>query len=118
LLAKKEANPLEQPDAKSKKSRFFQGMFLSSINVFPIPYQAYMTITIATFGWMAFDVISMITYVSGAAMGTFAMLYVYIFFFEKIKDKAFTTQKNMNYIIGSITGIIALFTLINIIKDL
>ena len=118
LLAKKESNPLVQPNAKSKKSRFFQGMFLSSINVFPIPYQAYMTITIASFGWMAFDVTSILTYVSGAAMGTFVMLYIYIFFFEKIKDKNFTTQKNMNYIIGGITGIIALFTLINILKEL
>ncbi len=118
VLAKKENNPLVKPEAKSKKSRFFQGMFLSSINVFPIPYQAYMTITIASFGWMAFDVTSILTYVSGAAMGTFVMLYIYIFFFEKIKDKNFTTQKNMNYIIGSITGIIALFTLINILKEL
>jgi hypothetical protein len=28
-----------------------------------------------------------------------------------------TSQKNMNYVIGSITGIIAIFTLINIIKE-
>ena len=67
---------------------------------------------------MDFQRLSIVTYVTGASMGTFVMLYVYIFFFDKIKDKTFTSQKNMNYIIGSITGIIALITFINILKDL
>jgi len=77
-----------------------------------------MSITVATFGWLTFDLTSIASYVAGAAMGTFVMLYVYIFFFDKIKNKAFTSQKNMNYIIGSITGVISIFTLINIIKEL
>jgi len=67
---------------------------------------------------LLFESISIASYVAGAAMGTFIMLYVYIFFFDKIKDKNFTTQKNMNYIIGTITGVIAIITLVNIIKEL
>ncbi|MEY8849993.1 LysE family transporter [Psychroserpens sp. XS_ASV72] len=118
LLAKNTTKPEIDTEAKSKYSRFFQGMFLSAINVFPIPYQAYMTITIASFGWFAFDKISIITYVTGAVMGTFVMLYVYIFFFDKIKDKKFTSQKSMNYTIGTITGIVATVTLINILMEL
>ncbi|WP_460220715.1 LysE family transporter [Psychroserpens sp. MEBiC05023] len=118
LLAKATTKPNIEPHAKSKKSRFFQGIFLSAINVFPIPYHAYMTITIAGFGWFAFDATSMLTYCSGAAMGTFVMLYIYIFFFDKIKNKKFTSQKNMNYLIGAITGIVAGITLINIIMDM
>ena len=117
-IAKSEEKIQIEPKIKSKKSRFFQGMFMSSLNVFPIPYQAYMTITLASFGWLQFDKTSIFTYVTGAATGTFVMLYIYIFFFDKIKSKSFTSQKNMNYIIGSITGIIALVTLINIIKEL
>ncbi|WP_223549535.1 LysE family transporter [Aestuariivivens sp. NBU2969] len=107
-----------EPRVRSKHSRFFHGMFLSALNMFPIPFQAYMTVTLASIGWLAFDTISIITYVSGAAMGSFVMLYMYIFFFEKIKSRSFTSQKNMNYIIGGITGIISIITLINIIKDL
>lgn len=103
---------------KSKHSRFFQGIFLSSINVFPIPYQAYMTITLASFGWLNFEQINVISYVAGAVSGTFVMLYMYIFFFDRVKNKAFTSQKNMNYIIGGITGIISVVTLINILKEL
>lgn len=93
LLAKTDAKPNVEEHTKSSHSRFFQGMFLSAINVFPIPYQAYMTITIASFGWFNFEKLSIITYVTGASTGTFVMLYIYIFFFDKIKDKAFTSQK-------------------------
>ncbi|WP_111682331.1 lysine transporter LysE [Winogradskyella tangerina] len=107
-----------ETDIRSKQSRFFHGMFLSALNVFPIPYQAYMTITMASFGWMDFERTTIVTYVTGAAMGTFVMLYIYIFFFEKIKDKNFTSQKSMNYSIGIITGIVALITFINILREL
>lgn len=118
VVAKENPKPEIDPQSKSKHSRFFQGIFLSAINVFPIPYQAYMTITIASFGWMEFERTSVISYVSGAATGTFVMLYIYIFFFDKIKNKRFTSQKNMNYIIGTITGIIAGVTLINILMEM
>jgi len=43
---------------------------------------------------------------------------MYIFFFDKVKGKTFTSQKNMNRIIGGITGVISTVTLINIIQDL
>ncbi|WP_417290447.1 LysE family transporter [Corallibacter sp.] len=118
LIAKSKDKPDEDIDAKSKTSRFFQGMFLSSINVFPIPFQAYMAITLASFGWLHFDKTSVAAYVTGAGMGSFAIFYIYIFFFEKIKGKKMTSQKNMNYLIGTITGIVALITLINIIKEM
>ncbi len=107
-----------ETDIRSKRSRFFHGMFLSALNVFPIPYQAYMTITLASFGWMDFERTSIVTYVTGAAMGTFVMLYIYIFFFDKIKNKNFTSQKSMNYSIGLITGLVALITFINILREL
>ena len=117
LAQKQPKTPLPSPN-KSKQNRFFHGMALSSLNMFPIPYQSYMTLTIASFGWMTFDKVSIGSYVAGSASGTFIMLYVYIFFFDKIKDKTFTSQRNMNYIIGSITGLVALVTLINIIKEI
>jgi threonine/homoserine/homoserine lactone efflux protein len=118
LLARKQPKPNVEANIRSKHSRFFQGLLLSALNVFPIPYQAYMTLTLASFGWLTFEPYSIIAYVAGAATGTFVMLYIYIFFFDKIKNEKLTSQKSMNYIIGTITGIIAIFTLINIIKEL
>ncbi len=117
LAKKKDSRPNVETNVKSKKSRFFQGILLSSLNIFPIPYQAYMSITFAAFGWLAFDATSIFAYVAGAAMGTFVMLYIYVFFFEKIKSKKIKSQKNMNFIIGGITGVISIITLISIIKE-
>ncbi|WP_299120436.1 LysE family transporter [uncultured Winogradskyella sp.] len=118
ILASKQKETKAKTEIKSKHGRLLHGMFLSALNVFPIPYQAYMTITLATFGWMNFERTSIITYVTGASMGTFVALYFYIFFFDKIKDKKFTSQKSMNYSIGIITGIVALITFINILREL
>ncbi|GGD21802.1 LysE family transporter [Hyunsoonleella pacifica] len=117
FIAKASSKKQIKPEVKSKHSRFFQGMLMSAINVFPIPYQAYITITLASINLLDFEFTSIISYVAGAGMGTFVMLYVYIFFFDKIKSKSFTSQKNMNYIIGGITGIISIITLINVIRD-
>ena len=117
-FAKKEPKPDIDKDVKSKHSRFFFGMFLSSLNILPIPYHAYMSMTIAGFGWFTFDSTSIASYVAGAAMGTFIMLYIYIFFFDKIKNKSSASSKNMNYIIGTITAIISIITLINVIKEM
>ncbi|MGC6431116.1 MAG: lysine transporter LysE, partial [Jejuia sp.] len=117
FIAKAKSNTQIKPKVKSKHSRFFQGMLMSAINVFPIPYQAYITITLASINLLSFELTSIMSYVAGAGMGTFVMLYVYIFFFDKIRGKAFTSQKNMNFIIGGITGIISIVTLINIIQD-
>jgi len=117
IIAKPKLAEQNKKVIKSKSSRFFMGVFLSSINVFPIPYQAYMSVTIASFGLMTFEQTSIVAYVAGAATGTFVMLYVYIFFFDKIKSKSWTSHKNMNYIIGGITGAIAIITLINVLKE-
>ncbi|WP_027127373.1 LysE family translocator [Gelidibacter mesophilus] len=118
LIAKATSKTEVEPESRSKHSRFFHGMFLSAINVFPIPYQAYMATTLASFGYLEFNNTMIVTYVSGAVTGTFVMLYMYIFFFDKIKNKNLTSQKNMNYIIGTITGVIAIVTLVNILAEL
>tara|TARA_Y100000815_G_scaffold165699_1_gene150388 strand:- start:486 stop:1115 length:630 start_codon:yes stop_codon:yes gene_type:complete len=118
VLASKQGEKKIDEEVRSKHGRLLHGMLLSALNVFPIPYQAYMTITLSSFGWMNFEKTSIVTYVTGASMGTFVMLYFYIFFFDKIKDKKITSQKSMNYSIGIITGIVALVTLINILKEL
>ena len=117
-LAQRQPKPQFHTKIRSKRSRFFYGMALSALNLFPIPYQSYMTLTLAGFGWLMFDAVSIGSYVAGAASGTFIMLYIYIFFFDKIKNRKITSQKSMNYIIGSLTGLIAIFTLINILRDL
>ncbi|MDW5287294.1 LysE family translocator [Formosa sp. PL04] len=106
------------PEVRSKKSRFFQGILMSALNMFPIPFQAYMSVTFASIGWLTFEQTDILAYVFGAATGSFVMLYVYMFFFDKIESKRFKSQKNMNRLIGSITAIVAFATLVHVIKEM
>ena len=118
FIAQERRQSAKDINNRSKRNRFFFGMFLSSLNMFPIPYQAYMSITLASFGLMDFERTSIGSYVAGVAMGTFVMLYIYIFFFDRIKSQKLTSQKNMNLSIGLITAVIAFITLINVIKEI
>ena len=116
LLAKRNSSPQKVDTFKSKKSRFFQGILMSALNVFPIPYQAYIVTTLMSYNWLSLDRLAIGSYVAGAVSGTFVALYIYILFFDKIKNSKFTAPKRMNYTIGIITALISLSTLINIIN--
>ncbi|WP_318641351.1 lysine transporter LysE [Flavobacterium ardleyense] len=100
----------------SKKSRFFLGMFLSAINVFPVPFYVFISVTLASYQYFSFSNAEIWSFVIGSGLGAFSAFYIYIAFFNKLEQKAAFFMKNMNYIIGSTTGIIAFFTLLRIIN--
>ena len=115
ILAKREVAVQEVDTSKSKKSRFFQGILMSSLNVFPIPYQAYTVTALVTLKWMYLDNLSIGAYVAGAVSGTFVAFYIYILFFEKIKNSKISSQKRMNQIIAFITAVVAVVTLVDLL---
>ncbi len=101
---------------KSKRSRFFMGMLIAAINFFPIPYYVFVSITLASYKIFAFNWQSIYSLVLGVVLGSFSVFYFYVVFFDKLKHKADYFLQNMNKILGIITGIVALFTLLNILK--
>jgi threonine/homoserine/homoserine lactone efflux protein len=115
-LAKKPKDKSKKIDTKSVTKRFFLGMLLSALNFFPIPYYVFISITLASYKLFWFDTTSIFIFVNGVILGSFLVFYFYISFFNKIEDKRDYIMKNMNTIIGSITGLISIITLINIIK--
>jgi threonine/homoserine/homoserine lactone efflux protein len=115
-LAKKPKDKSKKLNNKSKTKRFFLGMLLSALNFFPIPYYVFISITLASFKLFWFDTTSIFIFVNGVIIGSFLVFYFYISFFSKIEDKTDYIMKNMNTIIGGITGLISIITLINIIK--
>lgn len=101
---------------KSKKSRFFMGLVISAINFFPIPYYVLISVALASYQLFEFSPVPIYSFVFGVVLGSFGMLYCYVVFFEKMKSKTDFFVTNMNTIIGSITGIVSLVTMINIIQ--
>ena len=116
LLAKRQISPQKVDASKSKKSRFFQGILMSALNVFPIPYQAYIVTTLLSYQLLSLDNLSMGSYIAGATSGSFVALYIYILFFDKIKNSKITSPNWMNYSIGIITAIVSITTLLNILR--
>lgn len=111
----KQIHDKKQIQLKSKRSRFFMGMLISVINFFPIPYYVLVSVTLASYKIFTFTDLSIYGLVSGVVIGSFSVFYCYVVFFEKLKTKTDYFIKNMNSIIGIITGIIAVITLFNIL---
>lgn len=101
---------------KSKRSRFFLGMLLSALNFFPIPFYVFLSVTLATYQYFSFEESFLTAFSFGTAFGSFFGFYCYIAFFRKLEGKSALILRNMNYIIGSITGLVSLITIINIIR--
>jgi len=99
----------------SKTNRFFYGMLLAILNLLPLPYWVYISVTFSAFGWFSFDQPDLWAAVVGSGAGTFAMLVVYIQFFRK-KDQNKVVKFNLNYAIGIITAVISIITLVKILK--
>ncbi|MGO4819829.1 MULTISPECIES: LysE family transporter [unclassified Flavobacterium] len=115
-IAKKPKIKKRKIDKKSKKKRFFLGMLLSVLNFFPIPYYVFISITLSSYDLFSFTLPSIFTFVSGVVLGSSMVFYFYIRFFQNIENKADYLLKNMNTIIGGITGVISIITLFNIVK--
>ncbi len=116
VFAKKPKVKQDEVKMKSKTSRFFLGMLLSALNFFPIPYYVFVTITLASYNLFLFDKLSIVLFITGVVLGSYLVFYYYIRFFKKIESKTDFFFKNMNQMIGIITGFVALLTLINVLK--
>ncbi len=114
---KKSSNTLQKVGKlHSKKSRFFMGLFLSAINLFPIPFYVFVSVSLATFDLFLFTKTFIFWFVIGSGIGSFCAFYLYILLFQKMELKTQFIQTNMNKIIAAITGFVAVLTLINIIN--
>ena len=114
--AQKPKKKKEDIKLKSKKSRFFLGMLLSALNFFPIPFYVFVSVTLSSYQYFSFEKPFIYTFVIGSGIGAFFAFYCYIAFFKKLETRTAFLLKNMNYIIGSITGLISFITLLNIIE--
>ena len=100
----------------SKSNRFFLGMLLSALNLFPIPFYVFVSVSLSTLGLFYFNSLYIYLFVSGVVIGSFTGFYLYILYFKNHQSKSDYLIKNGNYIIGSITGLISLVTFFKLIN--
>ncbi|WP_298520112.1 LysE family transporter [uncultured Kordia sp.] len=98
----------------SKKGSFFKGIFLAMLNVLPIPYFVGLNALWRTSGLMEFTIPDVIVFVLGTGMGTFAMLYMYVFYFNKSQSKSGHFSKYSDHILSALMLILVIVTLVRI----
>lgn len=117
FFAKKPKLAAEDTKVRTKVGRFFLGMLLSALNFFPIPYFVFVSVTLANNGHIVFAPLNNFMFVFGVLIGSFTVFYFYIIFFKKIEHKTAWIMRNMNYFLGSVTGLVALVNLIKILRN-
>ena len=113
FIAKDTRRQMPNNMVRSKTNRFFSGMLLALLNLLPLPYWLYVSITFSGFGWFGFGQLEILSAVLASGLGTFVMLAIYVWFFRK-KDRPKQKGINMNYIIGGITAAISVITFLKI----
>lgn len=107
---------IKKKSAKSKLKPFLHGIVISGLNVFPIPYYAFVSLYLSAFIEDFFTNLVGLAFVIGVTLGTFIVFLGYAYLFRKIKHKITFFVKNINFIIAIITGLIAVFTIYNLNK--
>lgn len=106
---------IKRKPAKSKLKPFYHGIFISALNVFPIPYYAFVSLYVSAFIPDFFNYSVGLLFVLGTTIGTFLVFIGYAYLFRKIKHKVSFFINNINFIIATITALIAIFTIYNFI---
>lgn len=117
FIAKKPKLKAEDTKVRTKVGRFFLGMLLSALNFFPIPYFVFVSVTLANNGHIEFAPLNNFMFVVGVLIGSFSIFYLYIIFFKRIEHKTDWMMRNMNYFLGSATGLVAIVNLIKILRN-
>jgi threonine/homoserine/homoserine lactone efflux protein len=113
FIAKDTRREMPEEINKSKTRRFLSGMFLGALNLLPLPYWVYVSITFAGFGWFKFTPLELFAAVFASGLGIMTMMIIYVQFFRKKEDQG-RLKVNMNYIIGFITTVISVITAVKI----
>lgn len=117
FIAKDTRREIREREVRSKTNRFFAGMFIASLNLLPLPYWVYLSLTFSGFGVFSFSQPAIWLAVIGSGIGTFVTLALYVQFFRR-KEEMQKQKMNMNYVIGFITAIISVITFLKILREL
>lgn len=114
IIARKKKEKRIRMVKVSKKSSFFKGILLATLNVLPIPYFAGLNALWSVSGLMEYTIMDIIIFVFAAGLGTFAMLYMYVFYFDKSQSQSGQFSKYSDYILSALMLVLVIITLVRI----
>lgn len=102
---------------EKKRGSFTKGAFLAALNLLTIPYYAGLNTFFHTQGFMNYTVIDELVFIISAGLGTFLVMYLYVFYFDKMEQKTNRFSKNANYILSGLMVVLFVITLIKIFNQ-
>lgn len=101
---------------KGKRKRFYQGIVFALLNVFPVFYYVFISVTALNNKWYEMNYLTNLLLTSGVLLGAFTAFKFYIYIFRNSVVADNFVLKNINKIIGCITGTVTLINLFKILK--
>lgn len=117
MVAKKNKPTRGKPVKVSRKNSFFKGMLLAALNLLTIPYYSGLNAMWNKAGWIKFEMTDILAFILAAGTGTFSVLYLYTFYFDKLEAKTNRFSKNSNYVLSVLMVMLLAVTLIRIFYD-
>ncbi len=99
---------------EKKRGSFTKGAFLAALNLLTIPYYAGLNTFFHAQGFMNYRIIDEIIFIISAGGGTFLVMYLYVFYFDKLQQKTNRFSKNANYILSALMVLLFGITLFKI----
>lgn len=101
----------------SNTNRFFYGILLSSLNLFPIPYYVAVSLVLASYNLFVFEKTTIVLFSLGVAIASILVFSFYIKIMNSKNTENSFIAKNINYFIGSVTLLVAIITILKLIKE-
>ncbi len=114
IKARVDSKPELKSVHKADYKLLSQGIILSALNIFPIPFYIGFSSFLASRGAFTFAFPMAHLFITGATLGTFGMLYAYIKYVKRFGFDSSTFARKINYLLAFMTMGIAIFTLIRI----
>jgi len=114
IKARTDAGPEAQPTERSDTRLFSQGIILSALNIFPIPFYIGFSSFLAARGLFRFSFPTAHVFIIGASLGTFSMLLAYGSLVRLFKFNSRTFARKVHYILAVLMLLVAVFTLLKL----
>ena len=107
---KQTIEPIISAEGK-KRNSFSKGILLAAINLLTVPYYSGLNSMLHRQGFMNYKIIDEVIFILAAGSGTFLVMYLYVFYFNKMERKTNRFSKNSNYILSGLMLILLMVTI-------
>ncbi len=114
MAARQNKKKIPKTVVVSKRNSYFRGFLLAAVNLLTIPYYSGLNAMWNASGWIKFEITDILTFILAAGLGTFSVLYLYVFYFNKLEQKTDGFSKNSNFILSGLMVLLLVITIIRI----